>query len=36
MSPLARAMIGKPEGDSLVVDTPQGSREYEIGEVSLL
>lgn len=36
MSPIARAMIGKPEGDSLVVDTPQGSREYEIGEVSLL
>ena len=33
MSPLARAMIGKSEGDSLVVDTPQGDREYEIDTV---
>ena len=33
MSPLARAMIGKAEGDSLVVDTPQGHREYEIDTV---
>lgn len=33
MSPLARAMIGKGEGDSLVVETPQGRREYEVGTV---
>lgn len=33
MSPLARAMIGKAEGDALVVDTPQGTREYEIDTV---
>lgn len=33
MSPLARAMIGKPEGDTLVVETPQGRREYEIDTV---
>lgn len=33
MSPLARAMIGKAEGDTLVVETPQGNREYEVGTV---
>jgi len=33
MSPLARAMIGKAEGDSLVVETPQGTREYEVDTV---
>ena len=33
MSPLARAMIGKAEGDTLVVETPQGQREYEVGTV---
>ena len=33
MSPLARAMIGKAEGDTLVVETPQGQREYEVDTV---
>lgn len=33
MSPLARAMIGKAEGDTLVVETPQGKREYEVDTV---
>ena len=33
MSPLARAMIGKAEGDALVVETPQGRREYEVDSV---
>ena len=33
MSPLARAMIGKAEGDALVVETPQGHREYEVATV---
>lgn len=35
-SPLARAMIGRAEGDSVVVETPQGAREYEIDEVAHL
>lgn len=29
-SPLARALIGKHEGDSVVIDAPGGKREYEI------
>lgn len=29
-SPLARAMIGKHEGDAITIATPGGSREYEI------
>ncbi|MCY4060247.1 MAG: transcription elongation factor GreA [Gammaproteobacteria bacterium] len=33
MSPLARAMIGKAEGDTLAVETPQGRREYEVDTV---
>ena len=33
MSPVARAMIGKAEGDTLVVETPQGRREYEVDTV---
>lgn len=33
MSPLVRAMIGKAEGDTLVVETPQGQREYEVDTV---
>ncbi len=36
MSPLAKAMIGKSEGDSAVVETPNGRREYEIEEIALL
>lgn len=35
MSPLARAMIGKSEGDALSVETPQGLREYEIDAIAL-
>lgn len=33
-SPIARAMIGKEEGDVAVVQAPGGVREYEIVEVS--
>jgi len=36
MSPLAKAVIGKSEGDSAVVETPNGKREYEIEDVALL
>jgi len=32
-SPLARALIGKNEGDSVEVSTPKGSRSYEIEKV---
>ncbi|CAM3990213.1 transcription elongation factor GreA [Vreelandella rituensis] len=32
-SPIARAMIGKEEGDVVVVKTPGGEVEYEIGNV---
>ena len=35
-SPLARAMIGRGEGDAVVVQTPQGTREYEVDEVAHL
>jgi transcription elongation factor GreA len=33
-SPLARALIGKDEGDSVEVRTPGGSKDYEIVSVS--
>jgi len=29
-SPVARALIGKHEGDSVVIDAPGGTREYDI------
>ncbi len=29
-SPLARALIGKEEGDSVEVTTPGGARSYEV------
>jgi len=32
-SPIARAMIGKEEGDIAVVEAPAGQKEYEIVEV---
>ncbi len=32
-APVARALIGKSEGDSVVVKTPKGARDYEILEV---
>ena len=33
-APVARALIGKDEGDSVSVSTPKGPREYEILKVS--
>lgn len=33
-SPIARAMIGKFEGDTIEVQTPDGTNQYEIVEVS--
>ncbi|OGT63701.1 MAG: transcription elongation factor GreA [Gammaproteobacteria bacterium RIFCSPHIGHO2_12_FULL_45_12] len=33
-SPVARALIGKYEGDAVVVQTPDGSTSYEIAEVT--
>lgn len=35
-SPVARGMIGKYEGDSIQVNTPDGASSYEIIEVSYL
>ena len=35
-SPVARAMIGKHEGDSISIDAPAGTREYEIISVKYL
>ena len=35
-SPIARALIGKEEGDIAVVQAPRGSKEYEILEVKYL
>ncbi|WP_226701980.1 transcription elongation factor GreA [Microbulbifer elongatus] len=35
-SPIARALIGKEEGDIVVVNTPSGSVEYEIDTVEHL
>ncbi|SDN30857.1 transcription elongation factor GreA [Vreelandella arcis] len=35
-SPIARALIGKEEGDVVVVTTPGGDVEYEIGSVEHL
>lgn len=35
-SPIARAMIGKEEGDAVVVATPGGERELEIVDVKYL
>jgi transcription elongation factor GreA len=32
-SPIARALVGKEEGDVVVVKTPSGTVEYEIIEV---
>jgi transcription elongation factor GreA len=32
-SPLARALIGREEGDEVVVNTPRGRKEYEIVQV---
>ena len=35
-SPIARALVGKDEGDVVVVSTPSGSIEYEIDEVKYI
>ena len=35
-SPLARALIGKLEGDSVVIDAPAGQREYEVVSVAYI
>ncbi|MFP4097202.1 MAG: transcription elongation factor GreA [Alphaproteobacteria bacterium] len=35
-APVARALIGKNEGDSVTVRTPKGSRDYEILEVKYI
>lgn len=35
-SPVARALIGKEEGDNISIDTPGGTREYDIVSVSYL
>jgi len=35
-SPIARALIGKEEGDVAVVQAPRGNKEYEILEVKYL
>ena len=35
-SPIARAMIGKEEGDSVTVQTPGGTKNYEIVQVQYL
>ncbi len=35
-SPIARAMIGKHEGDAITIQAPGGSREYEITAVRYL
>lgn len=35
-SPLARALIGKEEGDSVDVKTPGGSKDYEIVKISYI
>lgn len=32
-SPIAKGLIGKSEGDSVVIKTPKGARDYEILEV---
>ncbi|MCB9983363.1 MAG: transcription elongation factor GreA [Rhodospirillales bacterium] len=33
-SPIAKGLIGKSEGDSVVIKTPKGARDYEILKVS--
>jgi transcription elongation factor GreA len=33
MSPIARALVGKSEGDTVVVNAPNGAIEYEIDKV---
>ncbi len=35
-SPIARALIGRGEGDTVTVRTPGGSREYEIQQIEFI
>ena len=35
-SPVARALIGKHEGDTVTIEAPAGTREYEIISVRYL
>ena len=35
-SPLARALIGKDNGDSVEVKTPGGQRNYEVVEIKFI
>jgi len=35
-SPIARAMIGKQEGDVAIVQAPGGEREYEIQSIQYI
>ena len=35
-SPIARGMIGKEEGDEIIVQAPSGAVEYEITEVKYI
>jgi len=35
-SPIARALIGKSEGDSVEVVSPKGSKDYEILKVEFI
>ena len=32
-SPIARGLIGREEGDVVQIDTPGGTREYEVDKV---
>ncbi len=36
MSPIARAMMGKEEGDDITVQTPKGETEYEIIKIEFI
>ena len=35
-SPIARGLIGREEGDTVQIDTPGGTKEYEIDKVEHL
>ncbi|HHW4673369.1 MAG TPA: GreA/GreB family elongation factor, partial [Xylella fastidiosa subsp. pauca] len=35
-SPVARALIGKQEGDTIVIEAPAGRREYEVVAVEYI
>jgi transcription elongation factor GreA len=35
-SPIARALIGKEEGDTAVVQSPGGQKEYEVKAVAFV